>query len=71
MPNFPKVICIERMIPTLLQLAHKWRQPLDQALNILKGLHRRCHANHSSRLTQVEGLLNVLYGYILALFIIG
>ena len=71
MPNFPKLIYMERMILVLLHLAHKWRQPLEQKLQTLRGLHRPGNANHSTLLTQVQGLVTLLYGYIPALFIIG
>ena len=70
-PNFPKLIYMERMILVLLHLAHKWRQPLEQKLQTLRGLHRPGNANHSTLLTQVQGLVTLLYGYIPALFIIG
>ena len=62
---------MERMIPVLLHLAHKWRQPLEQKLQTLRGLHRPGKANHSTLLTQPQGLVTLLYGYIPALFIIG
>ena len=71
MPIFPKLIYMERMILVLLQLAHKWRQPLEQKLQTLKGLHRPGNANHNTLLTQVQGLVTLLYGCIPALFIIG
>ena len=61
-PNFPKLIYMERMILVLLHLAHKWRQPLEQKLQTLRGLHRPGNANHSTLLTQVQGLVTVLYG---------
>ena len=70
-PNFPKLIYMERMILLLLHLAHKWRQPLEQKLQTLRGLHRPGNANHSTLLTQVQGLVTLLYGYIPALFFIG
>ena len=70
-PNFPKLIYMERMILVLLHLAHKWRQPLEQKLQTLRGLHRPGNANHNTLLTQVQGLVTLLYGYIPALFIIG
>ena len=70
-PNFPKLIYMERMILVLLHLAHKWRQPLEQKLQSLRGLHRPGNANHNTLLTQVQGLVTLLYGYIPALFIIG
>ena len=59
-PNFPKLIYMERMILVLLHLAHKWRQPLEQKLQTLRGLHRPGNANHSTLLTQVQGLVTLL-----------
>ena len=70
-PNFPKLIYMERMILVLLHLAHKWCQPLEQKLNTVKGLQRPANANYSTLLRHVQGLVNLLYGYIPALFIIG
>ena len=59
------------MILVLLHLAHKWRQPLEQKLQTLRGLHRPGNANHSTLLTLVQGLVTLPYGYIPALIIIG
>ena len=70
-PNFPKLICMERMIRVLLHLVHKWCQPLQPKVKTLKGLHRPGPAYHSTLLTQVQGLVNILYGYIPTLFFIG
>ena len=70
-PNFPKLIYMERMILVLLHLAHTWRQPLEQKLQTLKGLHRLGNANHNTLVTQVQGSVTLLYGHIPALFIIG
>ena len=59
------------MILVLLHLAHKWRQPLEQRLQTLKGLHLPGNTNHNTLLTQLQGLVTLLYGYSPALFIIG
>ena len=71
MPTFPKLIYMECMTVVLLNLAHKWRQPLEQELNTLKGLHRHGDVNHSALLTQPQGLLNLSHWYISARFIFG
>ena len=70
MPNFQKLIDVERMIMVLLHVAHKWRQLLAQKLNTLKGLHRPSNDNPSTLLTHVQGFVNFLFWYIAALFMI-
>ena len=71
MPGFPKLIYMEHMILVPLHLVHKWHQPLEQKENTLKGLPRPRNDDHSTLLTQVQGLVNRLYGYIPALFFLG
>ena len=55
----------------LLHLAHRWKNSLYQKLHNLRTVPPPDSAAHKVLLMQVEGTIDLLYGYVPAMFIIG
>ena len=70
-PIFSKLKYMERLIPVELHVGHQWHDNLWEKLHNLQNVPVPHSAAHKALLQQVEGMIDLLYGYVRTLFIIG
>ena len=63
--------CGERVVAVLVHVAYRWKDSLHHKLRNLCGVPPPHSAAHTALLMQVEDMIDLLYGYVPALFIIG
>ena len=70
-PSLPKPVYMERVVIVLLHVVDRRKNSLYQRLRNLRTIPPPHSAARKALLMQVEGMIDMLYAYVRALFIIG